>query len=329
MVNLDGVQATCIVFAVVGTAALPVLNTKELPRKYGFYYTHNSWDLRFVIRRLLLLVCIEFVGFYYAASLIFSFSYYGSKEPLSIYTNKAEFVTVCLVCGLFFVFLACVARQTVWTAVVASVIFTVIMHVLFTCNQGEDTCFWLKFLITVVIFVALMFLFKGVTSIFATRILPLMAHVTVCYTAVQSYAVIVKGFEYWQLDNNYWWIPIVLTVGMATARFFAEWMVMHTTCFGLDGVASTLRNLAGDIDGNDLDREVDRLEEEARKEKLAIKEKLQRLAMIKATKRQRETKKIRQERADMGDVSDSKAAADGEDDRLYSSDLELYGLDPE
>lgn len=288
MGNVDAIQGTCIVFATAGTCFFFVLNTKELPRKYGLWFTHNSWDLRYGIRVFLLLVCLEFVGFYLTAGIIFSYSYYVSTEPLSVYTNQSELISISLSCGLIFVALALFSKRTVWTAVVSGVIFMIIMHVLFTCSGGEKYCFYLKVLITVVICGFLALIFNGIATLFAGWMAPLAVHVVACYTPIQSYAIIIKGFEYWQLEDNYWWIPIVLSFGVGLMRWFAEWCVMNTTCCGMDGVSRTLKTLAGDIDGEKLDEDTDKLRLARHRQEEELKASKIRLEVLKLRQRRRD-----------------------------------------
>jgi len=256
---------TNVTFAVIGTSFWFVLNTKELPKKYGFIYTYNSWDWWYFFRLVGLLLCLEYVGFYFTGTLIFSYSYYVTTDGVSVYENESEFITVCLVCGLAFVIMALFAKQAVWTTVVGTVIFTIIMHVLFTCNAGEKPCFVLKIIVTAFVCLVFAVLFNGIAEKIGSWIFVLAIHMTVSFTAVQSVAICAKDFEYWQLEQNYWWIPLVCSTVLAIIRFTVEYAIMHTTCCGMDGVSRQFKKLAGDIDGKDLDDRRDRYEEELRR----------------------------------------------------------------
>ena len=226
MAELQGLYIFFFVVAVIG---LFLISTVNVPRVYFFYLTYNDWNIWFVLRTICLCICIVFVGMYFTASVIYQYNYYIMNIGDTA-SDPAKFYGISMVGGAVFLIIAILLPSILWTAMVVSFILSVILHILWFCDKGEQYCYILKLIVTGGIAVLFGVIVTKLGELVSTLFRSLAVHACLSFAAVQSLSVVIKSFEYWQLDESNYWIPVVTTVSLAITRFIAEFSVTKCIC---------------------------------------------------------------------------------------------------
>lgn len=226
MAELQGLYIFFFVVAVIG---LFLISTVSVPRVYFFFLAYNDWNIWFVLRTICLCICIVFVGMYFTASVIYQYNYYIMNIGDTA-SDPAKFYGISMVGGAVFLLVAIFLPSMLWTAMVVSFILSVILHILWFCDKGEKYCYILKLIVTAGIAALFGVVVTKLGELVSTLFRSLAIHSCISFAAVQSLSVIVKSFEYWQLDENNYWIPVVTTVSLAFTRFIAEFSLTKCIC---------------------------------------------------------------------------------------------------
>lgn len=226
MAELLGLYVFYFVMAVIGFLCISTVN---VPKLYGFYTTFNSWDFWFCLRVLSLSWCIIFVGMYFVASIVYQYDYYV-MDLGSVVDDNSKFYGIAMAGGIITWTISLCFPSWLWTSMIVSIMFSIVMHVLWSCDKDNWTCFVLKLIVTGVIWFIFGFIFKKVGEMLGAVFFAFAVHACISYTAAQSMCVIAKGFKHWQIDESDFWIPLVSAALAAFARFTAEFMMTRCIC---------------------------------------------------------------------------------------------------